>query len=68
MKNIKKIITFVTDRLEHDLRYAIDASKINKELGFKPSITFKEGLTKTIDWYFNNKDWLERVGSVEYRE
>ncbi len=61
----QKLITFVTDRLGHDLRYAIDASKINKELGFKPSVTFKEGLTKTIDLYLNNKDWLERVGSGE---
>ncbi len=65
MKNIKKLITFVTDRPGHDLRYAIDASKINKELGFKPSVTFKEGLAKTIDWYLNNKDWLERIGSIE---
>ncbi len=64
----QKLITFVTDRPGHDLRYAIDASKINKELGFKPSVTFKEGLAKTIDWYLNNKDWLERVGSGEYKK
>jgi len=64
----KKLITFVTDRPGHDLRYAIDASKINKELGFNPSVSFKEGLAKTIDWYLNNKDWLERIGSGEYRK
>ncbi len=64
----QKLITFVTDRQGHDLRYAIDASKINKELGFKPSVTFKEGLAKTIDWYLNNKDWLERVGTGEYKK
>ena len=64
----QKLITFVTDRPGHDLRYAIDASKINKELGFKPSVTFKEGLAKTIDWYLNNKDWLERVGTGEYKK
>ena len=56
-----KLITYVKDRPGHDKRYAIDASKINKELGWKPSVTFEEGLEKTIDWYLINKDWLKNV-------
>ncbi|MDA7914559.1 GDP-mannose 4,6-dehydratase, partial [Akkermansiaceae bacterium] len=62
----EKLITYVKDRPGHDLRYAIDASKINKELGWKPSVTFEEGLSKTIDWYLNNQDWMSRVISGEY--
>jgi len=62
----QKLITFVTDRAGHDLRYAIDASKIEKDLDWKPSVTFEEGLAKTIDWYFDNKDWLEQVTSGNY--
>ncbi len=61
-----KLITYVKDRPGHDLRYAIDASKINKELGWKPSVTFEEGLEQTIDWYLNNTDWLNNVTSGEY--
>jgi len=64
----EKLITFVKDRPGHDLRYAIDASKINKELGWKPSVTFEEGLSKTIDWYLENKEWLEHVTSGDYLE
>ena len=64
----QKLITFVKDRPGHDLRYAIDASKINKELGWQPSVTFEEGLEKTIDWYLNNEDWLEGVTSGNYQE
>ena len=64
----KKLITFVKDREGHDLRYAIDANKINKELGWKPSVTFEEGLSKTIDWYFSNKKWLENTTSGKYLE
>mgnify|MGYP005631237247 CR=1 FL=1 len=60
------LITYVTDRPGHDLRYAIDASKINKELGWKPSVTFEEGLLKTIDWYLENEEWMQRVVSGEY--
>ena len=56
----EKLITYVKDRPGHDLRYAIDASKINKELGWSPSVTFQEGLAKTIDWYFDNSEWLEK--------
>jgi dTDP-glucose 4,6-dehydratase len=61
-----KLITYVKDRPGHDLRYAIDASKINKELGWKPSVTFEEGLEITINWYLNNTEWLKNVTSGEY--
>jgi len=64
----QKLITFVKDRAGHDLRYAIDASKVSDELGWKPSVTFEEGLSKTIDWYLSNKIWLERVTSRKYEE
>ncbi|SFI61603.1 dTDP-glucose 4,6-dehydratase [Olleya namhaensis] len=63
----EKLITYVKDRPGHDLRYAIDASKINKELGWKPSVTFEEGLKITIDWYLNNEDWLNSVTSGSYQ-
>jgi len=61
------LITYVKDRPGHDRRYAIDASKINQELGWKPSVTFEEGLSLTIDWYLSNGDWLSRVTSGEYQ-
>lgn len=64
----EKLITYVKDRPGHDLRYAIDASKINRELGWKPSVTFEEGLKITIDWYLNNEDWLKNVTSGKYQE
>lgn len=64
----EKLITFVKDRPGHDLRYAIDASKINKELGWKPSVTFPEGLAKTIDWYLTNETWLKNVTSGDYQK
>ncbi|WNH13982.1 dTDP-glucose 4,6-dehydratase [Thalassobellus suaedae] len=63
----EKLITYVKDRPGHDLRYAIDASKINKELGWKPSVTFEEGLSITIDWYLSNEDWLNNVTSGAYQ-
>lgn len=63
-----KLITYVKDRPGHDRRYAIDASKINKELGWKPSVTFEEGLSQTIDWYLQNKEWLGHVTSGEYQQ
>ena len=63
----EKLITFVKDRPGHDLRYAIDASKINKELGWKPSVTFEEGLSLTIDWYLSNDAWLKNVTSKNYK-
>ncbi|WP_313366865.1 dTDP-glucose 4,6-dehydratase [Sphingobacterium mizutaii] len=61
-----QLITFVKDRPGHDLRYAIDASKINAELGYKPSVTFEEGLSITIDWFLNNQEWLNNVTSGDY--
>ena len=64
----EKLITFVKNRPGHDLRYAIDAAKINKELGWTPSVTFEEGLSKTIDWYLENQDWLNNVTSGNYQE
>ncbi len=64
----EKLIEFVKDRPGHDKRYAIDASKINKELGWQPSVSFKEGLEQTVAWYLSNKEWLERVSSGDYRE
>ena len=64
----EKLITYVKDRPGHDKRYAIDATKINQTLNWKPSVTFEEGLSKTIDWYLNNQDWLENVLSGAYRE
>lgn len=60
------LITYVKDRPGHDRRYAIDASKINKELGWKPSVTFEEGLSQTIDWYLQNTEWLKHVTTGEY--
>jgi dTDP-glucose 4,6-dehydratase len=62
-----KLITFVKDRPGHDLRYAIDATKINQELGYKPSVTFEEGLSQTIDWFLNNQEWLDHVTSGDYQ-
>ncbi len=61
------LITFVTDRAGHDLRYAIDSSKLHKELGWSPSLQFEEGLEKTVRWYLDNKEWLERVTSGDYQ-
>ena len=64
----EKLITYVTDRAGHDWRYAIDASKIENELGWTPSLQFEEGISKTIDWYLENKTWLEHVTSGAYKE
>ena len=63
----EKLITYVKDRPGHDRRYAIDASKINRELGWKPTVTFEEGLSETIDWYLANKEWLANVTSGNYQ-
>ena len=63
----EKLITYVKDRPGHDKRYAIDAGKINKELGWKPSLQFEEGLRKTVDWYLSNQEWLDSVTSGEYQ-
>lgn len=62
-----KLITYVTDRPGHDLRYAIDATKLNKELGWKPSLQFEEGLEKTVDWYLQNEEWIKHVTSGDYQ-
>lgn len=62
----EKLITFVKDRAGHDMRYAIDSSKLQNELGWKPSLKFREGLEKTVDWYLSNKEWLTNVTSGEY--
>jgi dTDP-glucose 4,6-dehydratase len=63
----EKLITFVKDRAGHDMRYAIDASKIKNELGWFPSLQFEEGLEKTVDWYLENTEWLENVTSGAYQ-
>ncbi len=62
------LITYVKDRAGHDRRYAIDATKLSNELGWKPSVTFEEGLSKTVDWYLENEDWLNNVTSGAYKE
>lgn len=64
----EELITYVKDRAGHDLRYAIDSSKIQNELGWTPSLNFEEGLEITVDWYLKNKQWLERVTSGEYQK
>ncbi len=62
-----RLITFVKDRPGHDLRYAIDSSKLKRELGWSPSVDFATGLEKTVDWYISNKEWLDHVTSGSYR-
>lgn len=64
----ESLITYVKDRPGHDKRYAIDATKISKELGWKPSVTFEQGLGETIDWYLENTEWLKNVTSGEYQK
>lgn len=63
----EQLITYVKDRPGHDRRYAIDATKINRELGWRPTVTFEEGLAETIDWYLDNKEWLSHVTSGAYQ-
>jgi len=63
----EKLITFVKDRAGHDLRYAIDSSRIEKELNWKPSLQFEEGLALTVDWYLENQEWMEHVTSGAYQ-
>ncbi|MEP2669936.1 MAG: dTDP-glucose 4,6-dehydratase [Cyclobacteriaceae bacterium] len=63
-----KLITYVKDRPGHDLRYAIDSSKLQNDLGWSPSLTFEVGLEKTVDWYLNNKEWLSHVTSGQYKD
>jgi len=67
-KTSEKLITFVKDRAGHDLRYAIDATKLTNQLGWRPSVTFEKGLEKTVDWYLNNEKWLSNVTSGSYQD
>jgi dTDP-glucose 4,6-dehydratase len=64
----EKLVTYVKDRAGHDMRYAIDASKLQKELGWKPSLKFEKGIDKTIDWYLSNKEWIDHVTSGDYQK
>lgn len=64
----RELITFVKDRAGHDLRYAIDATKLMEELGWKPSVTFEEGLAKTVDWYLSNWEWIANITSGDYQK
>ena len=64
----EKLITYVTDRAGHDLRYAIDSRKLKNELGWEPSLQFEEGIEKTVKWYLDNKDWMDNVTSGEYQD
>jgi dTDP-glucose 4,6-dehydratase len=71
LKNLKKpesLITYVKDRPGHDRRYAIDSSKIQRQLGWKPSYTFEQGIVETIKWYVENETWWKRIISGEYKE
>lgn len=64
----EKLITYVTDRAGHDMRYAIDSTKLKEELGWEPSLQFEEGIEKTVDWYLKNQDWLDHIVSGDYLE
>lgn len=64
----EKLITYVKDRAGHDLRYAIDSTKLSKELGWMPSLQFEEGIIKTIDWYMDNQEWMDNITSGDYQE
>jgi dTDP-glucose 4,6-dehydratase len=64
----EKLITYVKDRAGHDLRYAIDSSKLQADLDWKPSLQFEEGLEKTVDWYLENTEWLNNVTSGDYKK
>jgi dTDP-glucose 4,6-dehydratase len=63
----EKLITYVTDRAGHDLRYAIDSTKLKSELGWEPSLQFEEGIEKTVKWYLENQEWLNNVTSGDYQ-
>ena len=64
----EKLITFVKDRAGHDLRYAIDSSKLQRELGWKPSLVFEQGLEKTVDWYLANQQWMDNIINGDYQK
>ena len=61
------LITYVTDRLGHDARYAIDSTKLQRELGWEPSLQFEEGIEKTVRWYLDNQDWMDHITSGDYQ-
>ena len=63
-----ELITYVTDRLGHDARYAIDSTKLQKELGWEPSLQFEEGIEKTVRWYLDNQEWMDNITSGEYEK
>ena len=65
---LKGRITLVTDRAGHDLRYAIDSTKLQRELGWEPSLQFEEGIEKTVKWYLENEEWLNNVTSGDYQK
>ena len=67
MNKPESLITFVTDRPGHDLRYAIDSTKVEKELGWDRTYTFEDGIKETVDWYLNNQDWIDNIKTGEYR-
>ena len=64
----EKLITYVTDRAGHDLRYAIDSTKLKNELGWEPSLQFEEGIEKTVRWYLDNQEWMDNITSGEYEK
>ena len=64
----EKLITYVTDRAGHDVRYAIDSTKLKNELGWEPSLQFEEGIEKTVQWYLENKKWMENITSGDYQK
>jgi dTDP-glucose 4,6-dehydratase len=64
----EQLVTYVKDRAGHDLRYAIDSAKLQKELGWSPSVTFEQGLALTVDWYLANQQWLDHVTSGDYQK
>ena len=62
------LITYVTDRLGHDARYAIDSTKLQRELGWEPSLQFEEGIERTVRWYLDNQEWMDNITSGEYEK
>ena len=64
----ESLITYVTDRPGHDMRYAIDSRKLQRELGWEPSLQFEEGIEKTVRWYFDNQEWMDRITSGDYEK
>jgi dTDP-glucose 4,6-dehydratase len=63
-----ELITYVTDRAGHDMRYAIDSTKLQRELGWEPSLQFEEGIEKTVRWYLDNQEWMDNITSGEYEK